>query len=268
MSDLENRVTHLESLLELTNRALIQAKYAALDKLYERTLAGRPLTCLLCGYQAVRETFETRTSQCRFGGGHLERYNCSHCGGLFGPMKILDMAQSELDDEYRLLYGSYQEGDSTEAELRTFASLNPREGNLYLNWGCGGRWSKSIERLRALGWDVWGFEPFAETSGNYVVRFRGEVSASFDGIFSHNVIEHFRDPIAQFRDFASVLKQGGLMAHSTPCYEYRCHDTRFHTVFYLGESIRLLAEETGFDILTRETDGEYINTVFQKRATA
>jgi ubiquinone/menaquinone biosynthesis C-methylase UbiE len=64
---------------------------------------------------------------------------------------------------------------------------------------------------------------------------REEISASFDGIFSNNVIEHFRDPVAQFEEFRRVLKPGGVMAHSSPCYEYAYSCTRFHTLFLLKQ---------------------------------
>jgi SAM-dependent methyltransferase len=263
--ELEQRLTRLESLTKLTSRALIQAKYTALDNWYDSTLAGRVLRCILCGYEAIRETFTMRISRCQFAGGKLERYDCPRCHAVFGPMKMLDMAPAELDDEYRLLYSAYTEADRTERELRTFDSLSPSPGKLYLNWGCGGIWSHSVRALRAQGWDVWGYEPYADTSGNHVVQSRGEISAQFDGIFSNNVIEHFRDPVAAFRDFANILKADGLMAHSTPCYEWLFDDTRFHTIFYLDESIYHLAELTGFEVLNRETDGQYSNTLFRKR---
>ena len=46
------------------------------------------------------------------------------------------------------LYNRYQETNSTETEIRTFRSLDPKPGRLYLNWGCG-IWSETISRLRA-----------------------------------------------------------------------------------------------------------------------
>lgn len=49
-----------------------------------------------------------------------------------------------------------------------------------------------------------------------------------------------------------------------PAYEYLYENTRFHTIFYLKDSIRVLAEKTGFEIVKREADGEYMNAVFRK----
>ena len=63
------------------------------------------------------------------------------------------------------------------------------------------------------------------------------LTPKFDGLFSNNVIEHFRTPVTQFRAFRDRLKPSGRMAHSTPCYRYLYPITRFHTVF-LGRAIR------------------------------
>jgi hypothetical protein len=53
------------------------------------------------------------------------------------------------------------------------------------------------------------------------------------------------------------------MAHSSPCYEYAYSFTRFHTLFLVGRSANVLAERTGFRILDRTRDGEYINVIFE-----
>ena len=93
---------------------------------------------------------------------------------------------------------------------------------------------------------------------------RGEISANFLGIFSNNVIEHFRDPVSQFNDFREILKPGGSMAHSSPCYDYSYDFTRFHTLFLLGKSPYVLAERTGFSATETVRDGEYISFVFRR----
>jgi 2-polyprenyl-3-methyl-5-hydroxy-6-metoxy-1,4-benzoquinol methylase len=111
---------------------------------------------------------------------------------------------------------------------------------------------------------VWGYEPTAEAGREFVATRREAISARFDGIFSNNVIEHFRDPIAQFKEFHSLLNERGMMAHSSPCYEYRYSFTRFHTLFLLGRSPDVLAERTGFKVINRIQEGEYIPYVFSR----
>jgi SAM-dependent methyltransferase len=166
--------------------------------------------------------------------------------------------------DYTLLYSRYQEAVSTDSEVRTFYSLNPKLDGVYLNWGCG-TGNQTISLLRSKGYDVWGFEPSGHASSPFVVSSRDEISARFDGIFSNNVIEHFREPRDQFEEFRRLLKPSALMAHSSPCYEYAYAFTRFHTLFLIGRSADVLAERTGFRVKHREKDGEYINVVFELR---
>jgi SAM-dependent methyltransferase len=109
------------------------------------------------------------------------------------------------------------------------------------------------------------------TSGDMAERKRGndfviaEKAAlpEVDGIISNNVIEHFFDPVQQFREFHALLKPGALMAHSTACYDYLYPFSRFHTVFLLGKSPEVLAQRSGFEIVSRERDGG----IYQRRVS-
>ena len=262
--DLESRVAHLERQLALAESYSIEAFWTALDAAYEAILPRRQLGCIVCDHAGERGAFEVLTDRCMFGGGRLERYRCPKCDCIFGPQKYLDLDEAFVSRDYQLLYTRYSESDSTQNEIRTFRSLRPAAGGLYLDWGCGGAWSRTVAALRGDGWDVWGFEPSAKATGDFVVNRREAISARFDGIFSNNVIEHFRNPIAQFKDFHSLLADGGWMAHSSPCYEYAYAFTRFHTLFLLGRSPHVLAERTGFRVQERTQDGEYINVVFAR----
>ena len=106
--------------------------------------------------------------------------------------------------------------------------------------------------------------PYGRRGSEFVVNKRSALSARFDAIFSNNVIEHFRDPVAQFREFHGLLQDGGRMAHSSPCYEYAYPFTRFHTLLLVGKSADVLAARTGFAVVDRVKDGEYINVVFAR----
>lgn len=238
--------------------------WQAIDNRYESVLTKAEIACIVCDHVDRRVGFVLHHDTCIFGGGKLERYECPSCGCIFGPKKYLDLPEAAVDADYRFLYSYYSEADSTPNEVRTFNSLKPAKGGLYLDWGCGGVWSRTVATLRERGFEVWGYEPSAETSENHVVRSRDEISARFDGIFSNNVIEHFRDPVAVFRDFHGLLKEGGVMAHSSPCYAKNYTFTRFHSLFLTGRSPEVLAERTGFRVIDRIEDGEYINVVFRR----
>lgn len=236
-----------------------------IDELYDQILPESVLTCIVCDHSDRRVGFATHHDHCVFGGGRLERYECPSCGCIFGTKKYLDLPEAAVDADYRFLYSRYSESDSTANELRTFQSLMPEKDGLFLDWGCGGAWSKTVASLRTEGWDVWGYEPSAPVPSDHVVNNRAEISARFNGIFSNNVIEHFRTPVDIFRDFHGLLVDGGIMAHSSPCYEKNYTFTRFHTLFLTGRSPQVLAERTGFEVVDDVRDGEYINLVFRKR---
>jgi SAM-dependent methyltransferase len=262
--DLNKRLERIEKQILLNEAYSVKAFWQALDRAYQASLPTRDLRCIVCDYTDKRNGFEVRTDRCQFGGGELERYRCPQCECVFGAQKYLDLDEAFVDLDYQLLYTRYSESDSTPNETRTFRSLRPERDGLYLDWGCGGVWSQTISQLRGEGFDVWGYEPSAETDGQFVVKERASISAIFDGIFSNNVIEHFRDPVSQFRDFHTLLKPKARMAHSSPCYEYRYAFTRFHTLFLMGRSPDILAERTGFEVTDRIQEGEYINVVFTR----
>jgi hypothetical protein len=260
----EARLTKLEGQHRLLRDMIVPAFWQALDRLDEETLVTRSMTCPICARTEPHSDLEILTSQCRFGGGRLIRYLCPGCGCIYGPAKFLDLGQNLIEADYALLYSDYDEGDSTVNETRTFRSLDPQQNRLYLNWGCG-RWNSTIPTLRAEGYDVWGYEPTAQVEGcNFVAAARDEISARFDGLFSNNVIEHMIRPVEEFRYFHSILSPGGRMAHASPCYRYSYADTRFHVVFLTGDSPHVLAERSGFRVIRREDDAEFINLVFER----
>lgn len=262
---LKARLTKLEAQVELTERYFTEAFWNTLDVAYEAVLKHRPLTCIICGHTAGRDGYEIREDRCYFGGGRLERYVCPDCDCVFGPQKYLDLDEAFVGRDYKVLYSRYSEGDSTENELRAFRSLNAEKGGRYLDWGAGGGWNRTLQTLKAEDWDVIAHEPNADGAvADSGAPVWDGVTGGFDGIFSNNVIEHFRDPVTQFRSFHELLKPGAKMAHASPCYDYAFAFTRFHSVFLLGRSPFVLAERTGFKVVDSERDGEYINYVFQR----
>jgi hypothetical protein len=158
--------------------------------------------------------------------------------------------QQALARELSDLYSVYAEGDTTEHEIKTFQCLNPTKQGVYLNYGSG-QWSQSLERLRQDGYQIFGFEPFVSTSdSSYVIRSMTQLShMRFDGIMSHNVLEHLPDPVGTLSFLASLLATDkALMAHSTPCYRYEVEFTRFHLFFYTGRSLQLIGDKCGLNI--------------------
>lgn len=225
-----------------------KAFWYLLDKHYDIVLPHAAIRCIVCDFSGRRGDFEVLTDEDIFGGGKLERYRCPRCEAVFGPLKYLELPQHLVDEDYRLLYERYSEADLSEIEKEVFLSMEPRRDGTYLNWGSGGAWNSTIAELRSEGWNVWGYEPSAQARSEYVISSRKDLAPSYDGIFSNNVIEHFRDPVAEFGKLRGLLKDGGIMVHGSPCYVYSYSYTRFHTFFPLGRSVEHLALRTGFDL--------------------
>lgn len=158
ITSIQVRLARLEERQRFLKDVVVRAFWTTMDKLDETTLPHRRMICPICDRSEVREALEMRVDRCRFGGGRLERYLCPGCGCIYGPAKCLDLDADLIDADYSLLYSDYDEGDSTESEIRAFRSLSPRAGGLYLNWGCG-HWNQTIPTLRGEGYDVWGYDP-------------------------------------------------------------------------------------------------------------
>jgi SAM-dependent methyltransferase len=260
---LAGRIAALENHLSIVESHYGTAFWLALDAAYDISLPHRDIKCIVCEHTDKRAGYEILTDNCIFGGGKLERYRCPSCDCIFGAQKYLDLDESFVNVDYQLLYARYSEGDTTSNEIRTFHSMLPMEDRTYLDWGCGAD-GKALARIREEGFSVLGFEPSIPASTARILKRREEISTQFDGIFSNNVIEHFRSPVSLFKDFHSLLKEGGVMAHSSACYEYAYPFTRFHTLFLLGRSPHILAERSGFKVKNIVKDNEYISYLYSK----
>jgi hypothetical protein len=260
---LADRIAAVESHLSIVESHYRTAFWHALDAAYDISLPLSDIKCIVCEHTDKRSGYEILTDNCIFGGGKLERYRCPSCDCIFGAQKYLDLDENFVNVDYQLLYARYSEGDTTSNEIRTFHSMAPAKDRTYLDWGCGAN-SKALASIREEGFSVVGFEPSIRASTTRILKRREEISVRFDGIFSNNVIEHFRSPISLFNDFHGLLKEDGVMAHSSACYEYAYPFTRFHTLFLLGRSPHILAERTGFKVKNIVKDGEYISYLFSK----
>jgi hypothetical protein len=247
-------------------RHQIASRWSIVDAI-ERLSGTAPefRTCPLCGVSDKATTFRPYVSSCIFGGGLLERHQCPNCDVIFGADKMLRLSPNELGSDYEWHYKVYQEGDSTEAELRAFHSLKPRRDGVYVNYGAGS-WSRTVPLLREQGWNVFAYEPHgsaAATGGEWLISSEAQMHGhQFDGIFSNNVLEHLRRPADDLRRMKGWLKPGATMAHATPCFEYLYEYTRFHLFFFPGRSRELLADRAGLRIENFEVDGEFMNCVF------
>lgn len=226
--------------------------------MFVNLIPHKKINCTLCGNSISTLNIITLESHCIFGGGKLIRYKCQKCDVIFGPTKFLKLSPFMVAMEYKQLYRRYTEGDTTKYEIRAFKLLNPNKKKKYLNYGSG-LWSKSIELLRSEGWDICGYEPYAKNNNikkDYIFSSKEDVSKhKFDGIFSHNVIEHLFNPMDEFHFMKSILANNtSRMSHSTACYKYMYEYSIFHVHFYTGRSIDYVARNIGMKISKRIND--------------
>lgn len=260
--DLQLDVLHRELL-----KHQIAVKWELLDFQVRQCGSSVPAvrTCPLCEQVGPEAEFAGPASHCIFGGGHLQRNRCPGCGLIFGADKMFALTAAELSQDYAWHYKAYAEGDSTPQEVRAFHALQPVRGRRYLNFGAGA-WSRSVEQLRAEGWDVWSYEPHAAPSGALfpmISDARQLATMRFDGIFSNNVLEHFRHPVQELSFMATLLKPGGRMAHATPCFEYKYEYTRFHLFFFTGRSRDVLTAKAGLTLVDFVNDGDFMCAVWK-----
>lgn len=269
VAEIEDAVTDLSGTITDLRETLFDttvAQWWTTDALYESILPTRLISCPICGRTSTRDGYRVHPSACRFGGGSLERYACPDCDFVFGPVKMLDLTESKLGADSRARRAIFGDVDTApvDDELRAFRSTQPRQEGTYLRWGPGAH-SEAIDRLRAEGWEVHNGRPSPSPSSAPADASEAEEPAAFDGIFSANVVERFRNPVAEFRLMASWLRADGVMVHASPCYELAEEDDRFHTAFYVGRSIDELAARAGLEVIDRDiTPGQYSSVTFRR----
>lgn len=239
-------------------REIMRSKWKLVDYLEEQDKSlDKRVECNICGYQGLAEAFEKKVTECQFAGGKLERYICPVCGCIFGPTKFSNQTKEELADDYMVHYLGFNEADCTNGEEETFYLLNPTKEGVYLNYGCG-KWANTITELRNQGYQVYGYEPYAKDIDNPYIISDIEVlkKMKFDGIFSHDLLEHLLKPVDEIIFMKSLLKSPNCkMAHSTACYEYKYTDTRFHTCFFTGNAVEELCKRANLNIENYVDDG-------------
>ena len=260
---LEEKCQELKDELEFRTgvlaRQVMYTKWKYIDDVVARTEKPTDIVkCKVCGYEAERGTYKTKISQCQFNGGKLVRYICPKCGVIFGPTKFSNLSQEEIDEDYTAHYFGYNETPLAYKEIEAFYMLNPTKEGVYLNYGCGS-WSKTIQKLRAEGYNVYGYEPYApETDNPYMITSKKElVKMKFDGIFSNDLLEHLMDPVEDLKFMKTLLKDPrSKMSHSTACYIYKYEITRFHTHFFTGDSVKVMSERAGLKIVDYRNEME------------
>lgn len=98
-----------------------------------------------------------------------------------------------------------------------------RKGARLLDYGCGA--GAFLARMKALGWEVCGFDPdpraAAATARDQAAQVFAHLGplrhlAPFDAITLSHVIEHLPDPVRTLAELAPLLEHGGRLVVTTP----------------------------------------------------
>ncbi len=203
--------------------------------------------CKICGTELELSETKTMSSHCIFLHIPIVRYVCPHCNVIFGTIELIETSEATLKEMYVKLYSTYKEGYSVDIETKLFHKLSPVRTGKYLNYGSGTE-GNTNKNLRDLGYDIFSYEPFAYSGGDqFVITSKEELlKHKFDGVISHNVIEHLQDPVKEFKLLKSVLNPDALVIHSTECYNYMYEFSAFHLYFFQEPSVRFLAANSGY----------------------
>ncbi len=231
------------------------SEFSAKEKFKDllRSLLAKPVPetflCPCCDASSFAAN-NTIIAKCMFSDLNLPRNECQKCGGIFGPTQLMHCSAHELGELYKLLYNFYKEGASQPFQEKTFYLMNPSWKGEYLNYACGD-WSKGASHLRNMGWNVFGYEPFQHSTEPFIFTNKEQLKpAGFDGLISHNYLEHVQNPRLFFAECGQLLKPGSRMVHSGACFGYRYEVSPFHLFFATGESLHHLAQATGFRVAT------------------
>ena len=160
---------------------------------------------------------------------------------------MLKLSNEELSKQYVDLYNNYSECDTTNIQAEIFNKCFSKPGKYLLNIGSGKtNLAKCLKNV-----DLYEYDTYIVKSHDKLINSLDEVIniGPFDGIFTHNVLEHYQNPIDELKLHCTLLKNNGMIVHSTVCYNYECVNTRFHLFFYLGESVKYLANKTGLKLI-------------------
>ncbi|MEX1112781.1 MAG: class I SAM-dependent methyltransferase [Candidatus Andersenbacteria bacterium] len=139
-------------------------------------------------------------------------------------------------------------------------SLIRRKANRILDFGCGH--GISVLELRSRdGIDAIGLDPYSPTKSPHIITTplleTAFPSASFDGIFSIETLEHIENPLEVFTELRRILKPGGVLLVQTHRLEERDYaeqgdswfylrDPKTHVSIYSEPAMRRIAQKTGW----------------------
>jgi len=131
---------------------------------------------------------------------------------------------------------------------RSISLLAPKLSGEFLDVGCGEQpyvsYFKHVARRRACDFDSRRGQVDFECPADKIPL----PDKSLDSILCTEVLEHVPEPLAVWREFNRLLRDGGKVLLSTPMY-WPTHEEPYDFYRYPEFGLRRLARESGFDVL-------------------
>lgn len=217
-------------------------------------------------------------------------WRCRSCGLIFVyPQPTLQTLEKIYGDAYfkneqsqDYGYDDYQKDKTnilktSERRLRSIEAFMPKKGML-LDVGCA--LGYFVEAAVRRGWDAHGIDisryaidAAKQTLGDRVMR--GVLAdanfpkGKFDAVVSWDCIEHVPDPRAQLKQTAELLKPGGLLVMATPDAgsavaklmgdRWMGYKDLEHLFYFSRRSLRMLLEQSGFEVIKFRSTGKYVS---------
>ena len=179
----------------------------------------------------------------------IETYQCSSCLLVFKNPNI------HLTDQEDFSRYSFHQNDKNSKGYKEFLMklLTPLEKCLprhftALDFGCGpGPVLSSM--LKDLGGEVEIYDP-------HFFPDRKSLSKKYDVVTCTEVVEHFKNPIENWKQLTSLVKNGGYLAVMTQFFTEQTNYIQWwykndptHVVFYSKKTLDFLASHFGFEII-------------------
>ncbi len=228
-----------------------------LIKRWETLIVSDPPTeCRLCSH-TFTQVPKKHVSLDIFHAGELIRYECPECNVIFGDLRFLNLPLEEIGNDYIDLHTFYNEGDTSGYVLQVIKKIVKLTGlnkKKFLDYACGSQ-SKTIDKLVQHGYNVKGYDEYTTSPNPSPLE-----NETFDVVYSNNFIEHVIDPVNDVKKMLKYLKKNGRLVLISACWEYKIAYTHYHTFFFIGKSVKILAEKVGIrEIYTKKItflDGE------------
>lgn len=213
-------------------------------------------------------------------GIHPPIVRCLHCGLIYTnprPRREAIIENYEVVEDPLYLANRPAREVTFRKHLSAFERFTgPGDGRRLLD--VGSYVGVFVEVAQEAGWDSWGIEPsrwavnYAKARGVNVVLGTMEDAdfeeESFYALTMWDVIEHFRDPLAELRRTYKMLQPGGWLAVHTMDIDSlfaRLMGPRWpwlmdmHVYYFTRRTLRMMLRKVGFRVAAIRPQGRYLH---------